>query len=160
MASVSTEEERRLLREYRLTNIPSRQILTTNINNSSPTINNNQQKNHHHGKHHNHHHHHHHHHHGGNHSKIARHKNISTPTPDLTDEEINRMLELVSRLDYLKLVSSQTKSVSTATALSETDSNYNRTFIFEKVDYIKRISLRKKELKKLKKARCKNNRVH
>lgn len=157
------------------------------------------------GHHHNHkHHHHHHHHHSTNH---RRHK-ASTPTLELTPDELNRMLELSSKLSYLKLVSPQSmpaKAItngndgenSTTVAKGnekvmkhkkpcERDNNLIRDFfgltdghtvsnytsnqcinplmaadschvyIFEKVDYIKKINIRRKAIRKLKKARNKS----
>lgn len=53
------------------------------------------------------------------------------------------MLDLVSKLDYLKLVSPPAKSISIAT-----DNKQATASIFEKVDYIKKLNMRRKALKK------------
>lgn len=223
-----SEEERRLLREYRLTSVPSRhssnastitiasttkltpKLPTSSGNNSnsnggsvnltskssqkSPSNqdqngcnNNNSVKtssivgnntnattshHHHHGNHHNHHHHHHHH-----NSNHKRHKS-ATPTHELTPDEVSRMLELVSELNFLKLVTtlangntnvnengngsnsnSSNKSTSTAgNCINSTtnDTSSCKSYIFEKVDYIKKINIRRKAFKRFKRARNKS----
>lgn len=148
-SSPPSEEERRLLREYRLTTIPSRRSscspATTTSNGHLP-IQTNGHNNHHHHHHHKHHHsghHHHHHHHNSNHRRLK----VTTPTHELSPDELNRMIELSSELSYLKLVSPQNLP---SDALN--NGNYCND-IFEKVDYIKRINIRRKAFRKLKKAR-------
>lgn len=84
------------------------------------------------------------------------------------------MLELVSGLNYLKLVTSLTNGNSNgngtddnksptaagncinSTTSTASDAGSCKSYIFEKVDYIKKISLKRKAYRRLKKARNKS----
>lgn len=208
------------------TQTPTTQLHSHGSSTSTSTSSSRQHRRH---KHHHHHHHHHNHHHSSNH---RRHRCNSTPTQELTGDELNRILELVSGLTDFKLVSPKnllqeqqvrlsknatspntgiksedtqnnisinangkpmttttinTKSIGTLTngtngrgimKLTNGSGNTNCTSlktntmptsngtatattkvanIFEKVDYIKKISIRRRAFKRLKKVKCQTN---
>lgn len=116
------EGERRLLREYRLTKFPPRHDVRRTT--ASPTATR-PHKDHHH---HNHHHHHH-------------HNNNSHKRHELTADELNKMLELASELGVLKLMPEKLKKAD----------HHHHCYIFEKVNYIRRMNQRRKARRKSKK---------